>query len=839
MRAALFGVLIVLVLVQLVGAANEMRQDRAAYLSADRAVETKLASAALLEAAHQFAVERGVATVLLARDARPGDRQLAVLQEARAKADGASGEGMARLDRLEGREEWAGPAAALAARLAEVRALRTRIDAALALPPAARDPALAGVWTEAASGILPGMLNVLLAVNDPSRVAGGRLAAPLEQLSVVGLRLRDEAGRDGLRSNTLVIAGTPPSAAELEELRLSRARIDVYWRLARDVAAQLRDPGIDAAVAAADAAYFAAFREVRDGLLAPGAPVPGPADRARFTDAAVRGINALSDVVSATVARGRLEAETRRAAALSDLTGSAAALALSLVACAAALLIVQTRVVRPLVALTRAMRELADGRLDVAVPDTGARGEVGAMARTVEVFKRNANQLAEDNARHELAERLLRVERGVLEMTAARRPLGEALETLCRGIEEQVEGSRCAVLLVDPTGRKLHLAAAPSMPESFGRTVGEVAIEAQDTVCSMAVSRRETVVVADVTADPRLDRFHGLARELGLRACWSEPILTGDGTALGTFAIYHPAPEAPPDRELALTRRAGHLAAIAISSRRAEEQLEQAKAAAELGSRTKSEFLANMSHELRTPLNAIIGFAEVLEGELQQQRSPIASAGYAGDIIASGRHLLTLINDILDVSKMEAGKVELRERVCDVSELLVGCERIIRARAMERRLELSMELPPALPPVLVDDVKVKQIVLNLLSNAIKFTAPGGSVRMSARLTGDGGMALSVTDTGIGIRAEDIPKVFIPFHQVDNIYARVTPGTGLGLSLSKGLAELHGGTLVIDSTVGQGTTATLVLPAARVVASEGRGQRPVDPVLAIAALAGRD
>jgi signal transduction histidine kinase len=232
-----------------------------------------------------------------------------------------------------------------------------------------------------------------------------------------------------------------------------------------------------------------------------------------------------------------------------------------------------------------------------------------------------------------------------------------------------------------------------------------------------------------------------------------------------------------------------------------------------------------MSHELRTPLNAIIGFAEVLESELKvndKAGQNSSSAAYAGDIIASGRHLLNLINDILDVSKMEAGRVELRERICSMEELVRGCERIVRARAMERRLNLVVEVAEGMPPILVDDVKFKQIILNLMSNAVKFTSPGGTVKLTATVDPARGVAVAVSDTGIGIRPEDLPKVFVPFHQVDNVYARSNPGTGLGLTLSKGLAELHGGRLSIESVFGTGTTVTLTLPPGRIVWTESAG-----------------
>lgn len=482
----------------------------------------------------------------------------------------------------------------------------------------------------------------------------------------------------------------------------------------------------------------------------------------------------------------------------------------------AAALLIRARVLRPLDQLTRAMELLADGQTDVAVPDPPPGGRAAAMAAAIRIFKANARQLQADAQARARAERLLTVERGILEMVAGRAPLTEVFAAICRGIEERVEGARCGIQLLNPEGTRLAGMVAPSLPAIYLRQFEGAAIGPSTGSCGTAIWRREPVVVSNIALDPLWDDYRDIPLRHGLHACWSLPILAPDGEPLGAFAIYFGNARTPEGWEMAHASRAGQLAAIAVTARRAEEELQQAKAQAELGSRTKSEFLANMSHELRTPLNAIIGFAEVLDAELQQAPGSGPSAGYAGDIAASGRHLLNLINDILDVSKMEAGKVELRERICDAAELLTGCERIVRARAMERRLDLQLEVPVGLPPILVDDVKFKQIVLNLLSNAIKFTGPGGTIRVSIQAAANTGIRVRVSDTGIGIKPEDIGKVFVPFHQIDNVYARINPGTGLGLSLSRGLAELHGGTLTLESEFGVGTTGILTLPPGRLL-----------------------
>jgi two-component system cell cycle sensor histidine kinase PleC len=240
---------------------------------------------------------------------------------------------------------------------------------------------------------------------------------------------------------------------------------------------------------------------------------------------------------------------------------------------------------------------------------------------------------------------------------------------------------------------------------------------------------------------------------------------------------------------------------------------EAEKIRAEGANKAKSEFLANMSHELRTPLNAINGFSEIMSAELFGPLGDRRYKEYVGDILSSGQHLLSVINDILDMSKIEAGKMNMRFEMLDLHDVAEDAVRLVRGRADTAGLRLSVEMD-GLPEVEADFRAVKQVLLNLLSNAIKFTPRGGAIRVSGRSGRDGqGMGwvqVSVQDTGIGISKEDLARLASPFEQVESQHAKTQQGTGLGLALSKALIAMHGGSLDIQSEPGKGTTVAFVL-----------------------------
>jgi PAS domain S-box-containing protein len=236
---------------------------------------------------------------------------------------------------------------------------------------------------------------------------------------------------------------------------------------------------------------------------------------------------------------------------------------------------------------------------------------------------------------------------------------------------------------------------------------------------------------------------------------------------------------------------------------------------AEHANRTKSEFLANMSHELRTPLNAIIGFSEIIQNEVLGPLGNEQYTSYAGDIHESGIHLLGLINDILDYSKAEAGKITLNNQPLDLAVLVDSCLRLVAPRAEETGIAMIANIPEDCPKISADMIRLKQILINLLSNGVKFTE-AGSVTIEAECDRETGIVIRVRDTGIGIAEENIAQAFSLFGQVDSALSRKFEGTGLGLPLSRSLAQLHGGDLTLESELGVGTTAIVTLPADRIV-----------------------
>lgn len=277
-----------------------------------------------------------------------------------------------------------------------------------------------------------------------------------------------------------------------------------------------------------------------------------------------------------------------------------------------------------------------------------------------------------------------------------------------------------------------------------------------------------------------------------------------DGTVFWAAVIAIPLTWQGNPAALVVTRDITH-------QKHAEAGLKEAKDAAEFANRSKTEFLANMSHELRTPLNAVIGFSEIMKDQMFGAIGHNNYLGYVNDIHESGTHLLKVINDLLDLSKVEAGKMEPLFESVDVSKAIESSLRTVEGRAHERGISIMVKIEQKLPEIYADERMLKQILMNLLSNAVKFTPEGGKIRLRARVRTGGDIELSVIDTGIGIARSDLETVMEPFGQVESILTRKFDGTGLGLPLTRSLVEIHGGHMSIQSKQGLGTKVTIRLP----------------------------
>ena len=273
------------------------------------------------------------------------------------------------------------------------------------------------------------------------------------------------------------------------------------------------------------------------------------------------------------------------------------------------------------------------------------------------------------------------------------------------------------------------------------------------------------------------------------------------------------------DERVLLQAANARLAEERIRLRQINFELKHSKERAEAANDAKSQFLANMSHELRTPLNAIIGFSQIIKEQAMGPVGVARYAEYAGDIFSAGEHLLALINNVLDISKIQAGKLDLKEEPVDLHETVQGSITAVTAQALKNKVSLQVELPQALPPVRADAVAMRQILINLLSNAVKFTPEGGQVTISVERPKDGGLALVINDTGIGMNDEEIAIALEPFRQVENAMTKKFEGTGLGLPIARRLVELHGGRLEIASAKNLGTAIRVYLPANRVITAQ--------------------
>jgi GAF domain-containing protein/anti-sigma regulatory factor (Ser/Thr protein kinase) len=382
------------------------------------------------------------------------------------------------------------------------------------------------------------------------------------------------------------------------------------------------------------------------------------------------------------------------------------------------------------------------------------------------------------------------------------------LDTIVSRASQLAGAAGCSIFEYDEAAEQFELRATHNYDVEFVEALRATPLRKGEGLMGRAAEMREPVQVADITQP---GAYQSSARDtlirFGYRAVLSVPLLRED-QIIGSLSFTRKAPGEFPPEVVDVLKTFATQSALAIQNARLFREIADKSAQLEAASRHKSEFLANMSHELRTPLNAIIGFSEVLTermfGELNEKQEE-----YLRDIYASGQHLLSLINDILDLSKIEAGRMELEATDFDLPSAIDNALTLVRERATRRGITLGRTIDDRLGMLRGDERKVKQVLLNLLSNALKFTPEGGRIDVSAHLQ-DGAAEIAVADTGVGIAPEDQEAIFEEFRQVGTADKKVE-GTGLGLALSRKFIELHGGRVWVKSEVGKGSTFTFSLP----------------------------
>jgi GAF domain-containing protein len=443
--------------------------------------------------------------------------------------------------------------------------------------------------------------------------------------------------------------------------------------------------------------------------------------------------------------------------------------------------------------------------------------------KQIALLKTFADQavIAIENVRlfQELEARTRELARSVGELRA----LGEVGQAVSSTLELETVLTRIAAHAVQLSGadggaiyeyeenaQEFHLRGSHQIEKELVEALRSTPIQLGSGAVGQAATTRAPVEVTDILDERQYapTRFRPVLRELGYRSLLAVPLLRED-RIMGGLTIYRRRTGSFSTEVVHLLQTFATQSVLAIQNARLFREIEDKSRQIEAANRHKSEFLANMSHELRTPLNAIIGFSEVLSermfGELNEKQSE-----YTDDILSSGRHLLSLINEILDLSKVEAGRMELELSNFDLPLAIENARTFVRERATRHGITLDLSVDTRLGDFVGDERKIKQILLNLLSNAVKFTPEGGRIGIKARQA-DASVEISVSDTGIGISPEDQAKIFEEFRQVGTDYAHKTEGTGLGLTLAKKFVELHGGKIWVESEVGKGSTFSFTLP----------------------------
>ena len=470
--------------------------------------------------------------------------------------------------------------------------------------------------------------------------------------------------------------------------------------------------------------------------------------------------------------------------------------------------------------------DAAGGRADRRHRASTGRGPEPFSEKQIELLETFADQavIAIENVRlfNELRARTAELTRSVAQLTAlgevgravsSTLDLDTVLDTIVTRANQLAGTDGCSIFEYDEAAEAFRLRASRFADPQEAAILDPIAratpIPKGQGLAGRAALRREPVHIPDIAVAGAYDSpVRAPLLQAGYRALLGVPLLHEE-RVIGVLAVSRKTPGDFAPEVVAVLKTFATQSVLAIHNAHLFRELEAKSRLLEAASRHKSEFLANMSHELRTPLNAILGFSEVLAermfGEVNEKQ-----AEYLQDILSSGRHLLSLINDILDLSKVEAGRLELELGRFHLPTALDNALTLVRERATRHGITLTQTVDAAVGDIVADERKVKQILLNLLSNAVKFTPEGGRVGLTATAA-EGVITIAVSDTGIGIAPEDQAAIFEEFRQVGRDDARKQEGTGLGLTLAKKFVELHGGRIWVQSQVGQGSTFSFTLP----------------------------